>query len=329
MRASRWLLAATLLTAVSMAYSQPPDKVRWDFNDPAEVLGASNFATSEVKDGLFTGKTNWDPFLSLSVPNDGLDATRYTFLTIRIFSSAPGDVLDIYYSAPNGDASIGGSFPVAQGWAIYTVDLNKVGWRKTESSTPEAAVWGGREKKVNGLRLDPGNEADREIKLDWAELTGAQGKEHRADRELSATGKAALDALSWTFKTDDDFLGWTADSFEKIEVRGGALRGVTRKISFLNSPLLSLETDQHPTLVFTAKTSVGGNGSLYFKHVGEVLADDRTVGFELNGDGAVHTYQVDLSAHPNWKGIINQVRFDLLYVADTRFEITSLQFPAK
>jgi hypothetical protein len=313
-----------LLAASSAAFSQ--DKIRWDFNAPAEVAGATNFVSFQVKDGFFIGQTKFDPFLSLKLPTEAIDAARYTFLTLRLYSSTPADLLDVYYSSPNGDWSIGAAFPVRQGWAIYCLDLSKVQWRKLEASSPEAAAWGGREHKVSSLRLDPGNEADREVRIDWAELTGPEGKEHRVLADLPPTAQAALEALAWTFTSEGDFLGWTADNFQQIEVKGGVLRGVTNKFSFLNSPILSLDAVKHPVFTFTAKSNTAGHGSLYFRHVAEALADERAVPFEIQGDGQFHSYTVAVGAHPLWKGIIDQVRFDLLYEPNTQFEIKSCAF---
>ncbi len=79
----------------------------------------SNFTYSQVGEGVFRGSVRWDPFLYLNLPADGIDATVLHYLEVRLYSSAPADLLDIYYKATNGDWGLMGKFPVKRGWATY------------------------------------------------------------------------------------------------------------------------------------------------------------------------------------------------------------------
>jgi len=131
---------------------------------------------------------------------------------------------------------------------------------------------------------------------------------------------------SWEFRTDADFLGWTADGFTQVAVSGGSIKGTTTKFPFLNSPLLTLDSQQYPTLTFTAKSNCSGMGSIYFRHAGEILADSRAVSFQIRGDGQFHRYVVDFTVNPQWKGIIEQIRFDTVYVPNASVEISQISF---
>ena len=46
--------------------------------------------------------------------------------------------------------------------------------------------------------------------------------------------------------------------------------------------------------------------------------------FDMQMDGAMHTYNVDMSANPAWTGLITQIRLDPGEVADRRLEIDSI-----
>ena len=88
---------------------------------------------------------------------------------MRLYSSAPADLLDIHYESPDGRWCLGGKFPVARGWATYRVDLSKNSWRETRAGE-DSKQWGGPSKRVSALRIDPGNQADRWIAVDYVAL---------------------------------------------------------------------------------------------------------------------------------------------------------------
>jgi Beta-galactosidase len=143
--------------------------LEWSFDDRAEVSSAANFAGGAACEGRYGGPVRWDPYIYLALPPGGLDATEWEALSARIYSSAPADVLDVYYQSPDGRWGLGASFPIARGWATYTVSLADLAWH--ESSPAEGSrQWGGTEKRVSVFRLDPGNEADRWVMLDWVKL---------------------------------------------------------------------------------------------------------------------------------------------------------------
>ncbi|MCX6984461.1 MAG: hypothetical protein NT118_06865, partial [Lentisphaerae bacterium] len=148
-----------------------PSKIRWEMNSGDELASTNNFDDVTYNDGEFSGKTKYDPSICLSLPTNEIDANDYKILKIRLYSSAMFSSLDVFYSSPNKEWCMGSAdVKIEQGWKEYVIDLNKVKWRAEEASSANAAKWGGTTGKVSAVRIDPGNEADRIVKVDWVEL---------------------------------------------------------------------------------------------------------------------------------------------------------------
>jgi hypothetical protein len=149
------------------------EEIRWDFNADREVTETTNLEPGLVAQGHLSGRTVWDPHFSLRLPTPEIDTRRFTWLTVRLYSSAAADLLDVYYRSPDGRWCLGGKFPVRRGWATYCMDLTRNHWRET--ATGEVSrQWGGPSKRVISLRIDPGNQADRWVAVDWVRLQTAQ-----------------------------------------------------------------------------------------------------------------------------------------------------------
>jgi len=161
------MIASVLFLAAGVCAAA--ETMEWRFDDRSDIVNAVNFLDADVRHGHFGGRVRWDPYLYLKLPKDGLDATQWKALSARLYSSAPADVLDLYYRSPDGGWGLGASFPIVKGWATYRVVLAGLGWH--ESSLAEGSrQWGGTQGKVATLRLDPGNEGDRWVMFDWVRL---------------------------------------------------------------------------------------------------------------------------------------------------------------
>ena len=131
---------------------------------------------------------------------------------------------------------------------------------------------------------------------------------------------------TWRFAKDGDFLGWRAEGYRRAEVVGGVFRGITNKFSFLYSPKLDLDASQNAFFVFRARSSRDGTGSIYFRHAGEEFSEERRLNFVVSAGKRPRRYQVRVADNPRWTGVIEDIRFDVLYVPDTRVEITEMAF---
>jgi len=166
--------------AILMALACPTmvGAIEWGMDRPSEVLGTANLEPGNIEMGRLGGWSTWDPYVSLRVPGGGIDADRLRWLTVRLYSSAAADLLDVYYKSPDGNWCLGGRFPIRKGWAIYRMDLTKNLWRET-SLGADARQWGGPTKRVESFRIDPGNQEGRWIMVDYVKLEPAMSEPGR------------------------------------------------------------------------------------------------------------------------------------------------------
>ncbi len=158
---STWLLLSGRAVAA--------EPIVWNFDHQREITGTNNLVPGQVAHSHVSGQTAWDPYVSLRVPTDGIDARQHSWLTVRLYSSEEADLLDIFYESPDKRWCLGGKLPIAKGWATYRMDLNKNRWRETTAGA-ESRQWGGPSRRVSSLRIDPGNQAERWVALDYVRL---------------------------------------------------------------------------------------------------------------------------------------------------------------
>ena len=329
---------AALAIGGAIRAQEPATGVRWDFDNPREIVAATNIDNAKFENGEYSGHTKYDPYFSLALPAGGLDAKQLTVLKTRFYSSAPADALAVYYQAPNGDWAISAGPAIKAGWNEMTLDLNRdIDWAHGDAGSADknddaARAWGGREKRVTALRLDPGNQADRDIKFDYVALQSAIGaatkaggtaaeKTPQATPDKAPAAPQAAGQSSWTFDRAGDFQGWKFDNFARLEPTATGLYGLTQYDPSLLSPETHIDAATHPIFEFKAKSDVGGNGEIFFRGDGETISELRMAHHSVVGDGKWHIYRVDMSTLPLWRGDIRQIRFDLLNAAGANIEV--------
>ncbi|XSG75823.1 hypothetical protein ACP8Y2_02235 [Herpetosiphon llansteffanensis] len=93
----------------------------------------------------------------------------------------------------------------------------------------------------------------------------------------------------------------------------------------LLSPRITLDSAQWSKLEITMATSLPNqHGQLYWMAPGEGATEDRSVAWDVIGDGALHTYTLDLSQIPTWQGQIGMLRLDPV-VAGAEQQTVTLQ----
>jgi len=163
-----WSLALAALF-VSAATGRAAD-IAFGMEAWEEVSRTANLEGVQMADGRLSGQSVWDPYVYLRLPKDGLDVSRLPHLTVRLYSSAPADVLDVYYADGDGRWGLGGTLPIQRGWVVYRADLRQATWHES-SPQADARQWGGPSGRITSFRLDPGNQAGRWIVLDRVELS--------------------------------------------------------------------------------------------------------------------------------------------------------------
>ncbi|HEX6287682.1 MAG TPA: glycosyltransferase family 39 protein [Herpetosiphonaceae bacterium] len=98
----------------------------------------------------------------------------------------------------------------------------------------------------------------------------------------------------------------------------------------LVSPLLNVDAAEVAALEITMRTTAQGeHAQLFFAGPDGMMSDDRSVRWQVEGDGTPHTYTVALADVPGWQGRIERLRLDPLALGDgtaaTRTCIESLR----
>ena len=175
-------LSAMLVSIVSSCLAAADgDVIQWNFDSPQEITAKYNMDQVTVADGRLSGDVTWNPYVYLRLPAAEIDARKFTWLTIHMYSSDKADQLAIYYQSPDfpqsdhpkNHACMGGKFPIVKGWATYRLDLTKNNWSMTQTGE-ESKQWGGPSGRVSSLRIDPGNQANRWLAIDYVKLQTAE-----------------------------------------------------------------------------------------------------------------------------------------------------------
>ncbi len=172
-------------------------------------------------------------------------------------------------------------FPIQQsdGWVSYQVELNvKPGWAGT----------------ITGLRIDPvAHPSHKSLAIRNIELTSLTVKNfplnawginnHMQDRKIQEDGSLTCEMLPE--KNDPMVIG----------------------------PLFSAPADKLRYLKFdlAVPAGVGETAQVFFttKEMKAFAADAMTY-FKIVADGELHSYVIDFSANPKWKGEITRLRLD-------------------
>lgn len=153
--------------------SAPATTLTWRFDSDDEVVNAPNVVSAKMTDGLFRGTTNWDPYIYLRLPQEGVDGREMTRLTLRLYSSAPADHVAVYYQCDDGRWALGQSHAIVRGLAEYRIDLTQLRYGGDVAPVEGSRQWGGVSGRIRTFRIDPGNEAGRWIALDEVRLAPA------------------------------------------------------------------------------------------------------------------------------------------------------------
>lgn len=163
-----WVILAGLLLLSGTAVRGAG--IAFELDARSEVRLTANLEAVQVADGRLSGQSLWDPYVYLRLPEDGLDVSALPHLTVRLYSSGPADVLDVYYADGEGRWGLGGTLPIQRGWVVYRADLRVATWHES-SPQADARQWGGPSRRIRSFRLDPGNQAGRWVVVDRVELS--------------------------------------------------------------------------------------------------------------------------------------------------------------
>ncbi len=130
----------------------------------------------------------------------------------------------------------------------------------------------------------------------------------------------------WNFAKPADRI-WTAGGMTTPNYDAGTLRArSTHRDPILSAGWVEIDAKRYMTLEIRMKMSKSDQAQLFFKNGREPLSELKSVRFDVLGDYKFHTYRVDMSTNPRWKGMITGLRFDPTNSPDTEFEIEYMRF---
>lgn len=131
---------------------------------------------------------------------------------------------------------------------------------------------------------------------------------------------------SWDFSKPEDRV-WTQSNTTTLTYEGGILRTeATNHDPILSSPFVEIDTAKFRTLEVKMKVDSSGEGQVFFTGKKEALSEDKSVRFKTIIDGEFHTYTIDMSTNPGWKGIITGLRLDPANKTGAKIEIAYVRF---
>ena len=118
-------------------------------------------------------------------------------------------------------------------------------------------------------------------------------------------------ATEWRFTEAGNALGWSAahDLSGPVVADGVAKMNVTGTDPYFVSPFFGVAAEKVRGFAIRARVSNPNCEFFWATNFGP-LAPAREVQFNLPADGQFHEVFVDLSAHPEWRGVIKQLRVD-------------------
>ncbi|MFN7974293.1 MAG: Ig-like domain-containing protein [Acidobacteriota bacterium] len=158
----------------------------WDFSDAADgspyILGWQSYS---IAGGFFSGLTTATSgaVSSIVMQYQGemqtnhvrpegvfypIDATKYTRLSIRMYTDKPGYMRLLYYRQPGWivDTAASNYVTLITGWNVYDIDLNALGGYCAGASC-SIPGWGG---TVLGFGIEPNTANSANVQIDWVRL---------------------------------------------------------------------------------------------------------------------------------------------------------------
>ncbi|MBV9790818.1 MAG: glycosyltransferase family 39 protein [Chloroflexi bacterium] len=118
----------------------------------------------------------------------------------------------------------------------------------------------------------------------------------------------------WRWQSFD--WGWQAANIEAEQLNGGWCFN-PQPDPALVSPLLNLDAGSFRAVEVTMRTSAQNQqAQLFFAGADGAMSDQRSVIWDVIGDGAVHVYTVPLAETNGWQGQIERLRLDPISVGD-------------
>lgn len=130
---------------------------------------------------------------------------------------------------------------------------------------------------------------------------------------------------SWDFNTDGAIpVGMTTYGIVELDVTGGCMKGKTvgAEAYFSLPRLPDIDATANHCIHLRMKVGAGSTAKIMWGTAAEPFHKaGRAITFPIIGDNAFHDYIIDMSANPQWAGLVNRIRLYPCGSSLTMFEI--------
>jgi hypothetical protein len=135
----------------------------------------------------------------------------------------------------------------------------------------------------------------------------------------------------WRFETDGDVEGWLAENqlVSFIAEAGNLWMESTGDDPYIVSPPITVPADEYNRLGIRMEVSAGGStgGQLFFiTDADSEWNEDKSLIFDVIGDGEYHDYVLDMSSVKGWDGVITQMRLDPVWDQERTIQVDIIAF---
>lgn len=286
-----------------------------EFNDGVVAWSANNITSLAESGGVMSGTQNGtDPSVSrTSAPNaakiEGLD-NPYVHLRLKVANTMPANASLFWDDGTTFTGTQTAAFSTTNDGAFhdYVINLSgNTGWTGLTS--------------INALRVDPTNGAGTgQFQLDYVRISSSSTDSYQYVVDGFGDGSAA----EWTMS--GNMLGGTESGGVYTRVNPG-------NDPFMSRPILDVNGTLTPIVRVTMSVSGGGGGTqagqIFWENEDGTYAAARSTNFNVIADGVMRTYEIDLSADPDWLGkTIDGFRLDPTGTANTTISVNHIEIVA-
>ena len=297
------LLVGLVLPSAALAQDQGQPLAAWEFSTNGDTEGwwpAHSLAPFQVADGVLKAEaTGGDPYLCSSPEKPfAVEGNDYQYIEIRLKCEA-GKAAEFFWAGVGGGRPYGYTASKERGFSTVPDGLFHV-YRVFP-------LWTG---QITQLRFDPVD--DDRIEVDYIRI-------YQLPWQPSG---AAPDSWEFDRAGDPDGLIPVADLGLPEVADGQATFVVTGPGPTLVTCPTSIEAATSGYVAVAMSSSAAASGFVYWNGDGSPdFPGGNSLSFELTGDGRLHTYNVDCSQSPNWKGEVRRLSLVFTAVPGTQLSL--------
>jgi MYXO-CTERM domain-containing protein len=167
-------------------------------------------------------------------------------------------------------------------------------------------------KNINDVYVQNGYSDDPTVNQIGSQLRASSSMDVLSRQEWQFQGPSDADLEGWTGTGQGHYEILKVNTWEDVE--GMLAMKVTGSEAGVVSPQWTyIDANQYDELVLEVRSHDGPHiKAVYWSREGESFSEARVVRFAAEGDSEMHTMVVPLGHHPEWSGVIQRLRIDLI-----------------